>query len=170
MEDQSNSWKTYEEVAAYLLNQLAEKFGIVTVEGKQSIKGQKSGTDWEIDAKGVSSQNDIFLIIECRRCTSSKQSQEKIGALAYRIHDTGASGAIIVSPLGLQEGAEKVAKAENIHNVILNPDSTTTNYILKFLNEVHVGIGEKGMGRASVSVTKIDKDGNVYETVTYDEA
>ena len=170
MEDQNKAWKTYEEVAAYLLNQLAEKFGIVRVEGKQTLKGQKSGTDWEIDAKGVGSQNDIFLIIECRRYTSSKQSQEKLGALAYRIHDTGASGGIIVSPLGLQEGAEKVAKSENIHNVILNPDSTTTNYILKFLNEVHVGIGEKVVGRASISVTKIDKDGNVYETVTYDEA
>jgi len=74
------------------------------------------------------------------------------------------------SPLGLQEGAEKVAKAENIRNVILDPASTTTNYILKFLNEVHVGIGEKGFGRESICVTKIDKDGNVYETVSYDDA
>lgn len=168
MEDQNRTWETYEEVAAYLLNQLAEKFGIERVEGKQSIKGQKSGTDWEIDAKGVGTRNDVFLIIECRRYTSSRQSQEKIGALAYRIHDTGATGGIIISPLGLQEGAEKIARAEKIHNVILTPDSTTINYILKFLNEVHVGIGEKAVGRASISVTKIDKDGNVYETVTYD--
>ena len=170
MEDHNKAWETYEEVAAYLLNQLAEKFGIARIEGKQTIKGQKSGTDWEIDAKGVGFQDDIFLIIECRRYTSSKQTQEKLGALAYRIQDAGAAGGIVVSPLGLQEGAEKVAKAENIRNVILDPTSTTTNYILKFLNEVHVGIGENGFGRESICVTKIDKDGNVYETVTYDDA
>jgi hypothetical protein len=161
MEDQNKTWETYEEVAAYLLNQIADKFGIVKVEGKQLIKGQKSGTEWEIDAKGVGSQGDIFLIIECRRYTSSKQNQEKLGALAYRIHDTGAAGGIIVSSLGLQEGAEKIAKAENIHNVILNPDSTTTNYILKFLKEVYIGFEDKAVGRESFSVTKIDKDSNV---------
>jgi hypothetical protein len=170
VEDRKEAWRTYEEVATYLLNQIAEKFGIERVESKQVIKGQKSGTEWEVDAKGIGSRNDILLIIECRRYTSSKQSQEKLGSLAYRIYDTGASGGIIVSPFGLQEGAEKIAKAENIHNVTLSPDSTTTNYILKFLNEVYAGVGEKAVGRASISVTKIDKDGNVYETMTHDEA
>jgi hypothetical protein len=42
--------------------------------------------------------------------------------LAYRIIDTGADGGILVSPLGLQEGAERVAAAENIISVRLNED------------------------------------------------
>jgi len=98
------SWKTYEEVATYLLQQNAKEFGLETIEPKQKIQGNKSGTIWEIDAKGVKSGNEGFVIIECRLYIASKQSQEKLGGLAYRIMDTGATGGIIVSPLGLQEG------------------------------------------------------------------
>src|SRR5688500_1848391 len=140
---EAKNWEKYEKVAAYLLNEFAEKFGIDRVEGKQTIKGQKSGTEWEIDAKGVRDNDNVFLIIECRRYLSSRQKQDKLGTLAYSIHDTGAAGGIIVTPLGLQKGAEKIAKAENIHNVILDENSTTTDYIMKFLNEMYVGISEK---------------------------
>jgi len=45
------SWKTYEEVATYLLQQNAKEFGLETIEPKQKIQGNKSGTIWEIDAK-----------------------------------------------------------------------------------------------------------------------
>lgn len=164
------TWQTYEEVARYLLNQFAEEFGITKVEGKQIIRGQTSGTEWEIDAKGVGSSEDVFLIIECRRHTTSKQSQERIGALAYRIHDTGAAGGIIVSPLGLQEGAAKIAKVDKIHSVILNPECTTTDYILRFLNRVRIGISDRCTFRESLTITKMDKDGNVVERRTYGTA
>src|SRR5262250_1546186 len=40
-----------------------------------------------------------------------------LGGIAYRIRDSGAEGGIVVSPLGLQEGAAKVAKKENIVSV-----------------------------------------------------
>ena len=40
-------WKSYEEVAAYLLNQLAYKFDLARVEGKQTIHGYRSGTTIE---------------------------------------------------------------------------------------------------------------------------
>lgn len=142
------------------MNEFAEKFGIERVAGKQAIKGKRSGTEWEIDAKGIRDQDNIFLIIECRRYKSSKQKQENLAALAYRIADTGAAGAIIVSPLGLQEGAEKIAKAESIHNVILDKNSTTTDYIMKFLNEMYVGVSEKIPIKESISLTIIDKDRN----------
>lgn len=86
-------WKSYEEVAAYSLNHFAKEFELTRVEGKQTVHGFKSGTDWEIDAKGVrEGPNQGFVIIECRRYTSSRQNQEKLGSLAYRILDTGASG------------------------------------------------------------------------------
>ena len=60
--------------------------------------------------------------------------------MAYRILDTGASGAILVSPLGFQEGAKKVAAAENIQELIMGPDSTSDAYVVKFLNNVVIGV------------------------------
>jgi hypothetical protein len=134
------SWQNYEEVATYLLNQFASTFGLGSVEGKQIIAGTRSGTRWEIDAKGIKEDERGFVIIECRRYTKAKQSQEKLAALAYRIIDTGASGGIIVSPLGVQEGAAMIAGAENVKVVHLNENSTTSEYILQFLNKIMIGV------------------------------
>ncbi|WP_411153065.1 restriction endonuclease [Streptomyces sp. A30] len=86
----------------------------------KKVIGKRSGTEWEIDGKGVKVGDEGFVIIECRRYTTSKQKQEQVAGLAYRIIDTEADGAIIVSPLGLQEGAAKVAEAENIRTVHQN--------------------------------------------------
>ena len=68
---ETKKWESYEEVAQYLLNQFAENFGLGTVEGKQIIPGQ-SGTNWEIDAKGLITEGEGFLIVECRRYTTSR--------------------------------------------------------------------------------------------------
>jgi hypothetical protein len=110
-----------------LLNEFATEFGLERVEGKQGIVGQRSGTTWEIEAKGLREGDSGFVIVECRRYTNSKQNQEKVGGLAYRIIDTGAVGGIIVSPLGLQEGAERVAAAENIVRVQLSGTARNTS-------------------------------------------
>lgn len=163
MINSTTNWKTYEEVAQYLLNQFAEKFGMSEFEGKQLIEGKKSGTNWEIDAKGVKAGADIFIIVECRRYTTSRQSQEKVGALAYRIHDTNAAGGIIVSPLGIQEGGRKVANAENIKEVILDPNSTTKDYFMKYLNNFFIGKSDQVKMSDSVTVIKRDRDGNIVD-------
>ena len=112
-------WKTYEEVSTYLLNQFAKEFGLEHVEPKQKVEGKRSGTltFWEIDAKGVRQGDEGFFIPECRRYTISRPNQELVGALAYRILDTGAEGGIVVTPLGIQDGAKKVAWAEKIIHV-----------------------------------------------------
>jgi hypothetical protein len=144
MSDEQKTWETYEEVATYLLNQIATEFGLERFEGKQKVVGQKSHTKWEIDAKGVGEGNEIFFIVECRRYTKSRQNQEKLAGLAYRIIDTGAKGGIVVSPLGLQEGAVKLAKAENIYSVMLDEKNTRTEYVLEFLEKVRVGKLLKG--------------------------
>lgn len=133
-------WETYEEVAQYLLSKFKSEFDLENVQEKQNVKGIKSGTNYEIDAKGVKNNNEGIVIIECRRYTKSKQNQEKLCALAYRIYDTNAEGGIIVSPLGLQKGAKKIAEAENIMSVKLNKDCSIDNYILQFLNKVMFGI------------------------------
>src|SRR5262249_57373791 len=126
-------WRTYEEVARYLLGRFASYFGLGHVEGKQLVPGA-SGTDWEIEAKGVKIGGEGIVVIECRRHTKSKLSQEQLGGLAFRIKNIGAQGGIIVSPLGLQKGAKFVAAHEDITHVILHAESTTTEYLMKFLN------------------------------------
>jgi hypothetical protein len=137
------TWKSYEEVATYLLNHFAKEFGFSRVESKQKIHGFRSGTDWEIDAKGIrEGAKEGFIIIECRRYVKAKQNQEKLGSLAYRILDTGVSGGITVSPLGIQEGAAKIAAKEKVLNVQLNADCTPEEFCIKFLNKLTIGITE----------------------------
>lgn len=162
------TWQSYEEVAAYVLDQVAALFGLQRVEGKQPVKGLRSGTEWEIDAKGIlESDNEAFIIIECRRYTGSKQTQEKVGGLAYRILDTGAAGGIFVSPLGLQEGGEKIAQAENIVSIMLDQDSTKEYFTLKFFNNVIIGLTDPRL-HPSDGLTfregKVDNDSNHHKS------
>jgi hypothetical protein len=132
------AWKTYEEVARYLLEQFATLFDLERVEGKQRVPGS-SGTRWEIDAKAVKIGSGGFLIVECRDHTDAGPSQREIAALCYQIRDTGASGGIIVSPHDLQSGANIVASHEGIHHVQLRDGSSNESYLFRFLNEVFVG-------------------------------
>ena len=126
-----------------LLNRFATDFGLDRVEGTQSIAGLRSSTTWTIDAKGILENGQGILIIECRQSRRKKQVQEQAAALAYRILDTGAEGAIIVSPLGLQIGAQKIASAEGIIQVHLNPDNTSEEFAMRFLNRLYVSIVER---------------------------
>lgn len=68
----SKPWMSYEDVATRLLNQFITEFGLDRVEGKQVITGQRSKTRWEIDAKGVRDKDGAFMVVECRRYTTSK--------------------------------------------------------------------------------------------------
>jgi len=133
-------WESYEQIAQFLLDQMAEQFDLSRVEGKQKVEGKRSGTTYEIDGKGIAKNGEGFVILECRQYTTSRQKQEDMAALAYRILDTGAKGGIIVSPLGVQEGARKIAEAENVVSVRLGENSTTKNYLLGFLNKIFVGV------------------------------
>ncbi|SDY47309.1 restriction endonuclease [Nitrosomonas sp. Nm58] len=159
-------WQTYEEVAAYLLNQLSEHFGVGRFEGKQIVAG-KSGTEWEIDAKGCAEGGGRVIVVECKRHTKSGISQAITGSLAWTIQDVGADGGILVSPLGLQEGAKKVAAKANIVEVVLNQDSTTTDYMLSFLNQIHIGISETVHITEHLLIEVRDKDGNVVDRREY---
>ncbi len=158
---EKKKWQSYEEVAEYLLNQFSETFGLGTVEGKQIISGG-SGTNWEIDAKGIKTDGEGFLIVECRCHMKSRLSQESVGALAYRIKDTGAEGGIIVSPLELQKGAKIIAHHDKIHHIILDPKSTATDFILKFLKEIFIGRSEQVQCKDTIDV-KVIQNGKVIE-------
>lgn len=146
-------WLSYEELAAYLLNRLAKEFGLQFVEGKQKIQGNRSGTTFEIDAKGIIEGGEGFFIVECKRYPNKRVDQEEAGGLAYRILDTQADGAILVSPMGLQDGAKKIAAAENIFSVQLHENSTPTDFAIQFLNNIYMGLRVVATSSASVSVT-----------------
>lgn len=149
-------WETYEQVAVYLLNKISDKLELEKVECKQKIQGD-TGVEWEIDGKGLKNDGKGIIVIECRRYTSSKQSQAKLGRLAYTIKDTGASGGIIVSPLGLQKGAKIIAEAENIVNIKMDKNSTEKSYLLKFLNKIMLGLHDKVKISASLESIKWEK-------------
>lgn len=140
-EDQP-AWRRYENVAQFLLERLGDKLGlgIQRVEGKQKLMGT-SGMNWEIDAKGVMADDNAIVVIECRRYTTSSLEAEDVAALAYKIGDVGASGGILITPIGVQRGGQLIADAEGIQVVHLDADSTTTEYLLRFLGDVFVGPG-----------------------------
>jgi hypothetical protein len=142
--EESSTWQSYEEVARYLLEKMADQLGLglQLVEGKQKLAG-RSGTKWEVDAKGVKTEDGEIVIVECRRKPTSKLNQRAVGAFAYTIHDVGAAGGIIVTPIGLQKGGGIVGKYEGIHVIRLDESSTTTDYVLEFLNKVHIGASAK---------------------------
>ena len=162
------AWETYEEVATYLLDQFASEFGLQRVEGKQEVTGKRSHSTWEIDAKGFRRDDSGFVIVECRRYTTSRQSQERIGGLAYRIIDTGAEGGILVSPLGLQKGAKLVANAENIVSVLLDEQSNRYEYVLQFLDRIMVGLRDSVTITDALHVEVRDKDGKLVRRERYE--
>jgi len=104
------------------------------------IEGHRSGTKYEIDAKGTTEGGEAFLIVECKRYGGRRVDQGKVSDLAYRILDTRADGAILVSPMGFQAGAKKIADAENIISVQLNQDATPTDFVMQFFYKIRVGI------------------------------
>lgn len=138
MASSPKKWSTYEEVAKEILDRLKLDIGLLSVEGKQSVSGL-SGTEWELDAKGIKDVSEAFVIVECRRYMTSKLKQEALAALAFRIQDTGAVGGFIVSPLGLQEGAQKVAASANILSIILSAEATPQQFSLSFLEKLFIG-------------------------------
>ena len=142
-------FEMYEQVATFLLAEFAARFGLAEVQGKQTLAGKT--TTWEIDAKGIKPGSEAFVVIECRRYTSSRLDQESVAGLAYRIHDLGAEGGIVVTPIGLQEGARRIAEAERIITVRLDPTSTRTDYVIDFLNQVMIGMSLSLAATAAMS-------------------
>lgn len=139
-EQESTSWESYEDVARYLLENIGDALGLglQRVEGKQTLVGE-SGTMWEIDGKGVRAGTAAIVVLECRRYTTSRLKQSDIAALAWTISDVGASGGLVVTPLGVQEGGQIVARSAGIDVICLDADATQTDYVVRFLEKVFIG-------------------------------
>lgn len=145
IEDQED-WKKYELAATSILNELAAHIGLARVEGAQKVPGLVTGTEWKLDAKGVVESGEAFVVIECRRYPKSRLTQEELGAIAFRLIDTEAVSGIIVTPLGLQEGAQKVAAAMNVLLVRLDAGATPQQFILEFLGKLFIRPAGQEMG------------------------
>jgi hypothetical protein len=139
---QTNNWSTFEEVARFILSDLASEFGLGRVEGKQVVPGS-TGTSWELDAKGVCIDGDGIVLIECRRYPSSRIKQKDMASIAFQISDIGAAGGITVSPLPPQRGAKIIAAQNKITHVELSPSCTSTDYIVSFLGNIFIKFTEK---------------------------
>ena len=136
------NWKVYECTAEKILKQLAVYFDLKEIIGKEKISGS-SGTDWEIDVLAISNLSEKYVLIECR-LTKARQTQEKMGALAFKLQDTGAKSGIIVTPNPLQKGAALVANANNITHFKLSSHSTPNNFFAESLGKLFLGVPSVG--------------------------
>lgn len=163
------AWKSYEEIATFVLNQCAAEFGVSRFEGKQDVAG-KSGTDWEVDARGWTEGDKTHFLVECKKHEKTGISQAITASLAYQIQDTDAEGGFLVSPHGLQSGAKKVAAANNIHEIKLDPRSSTSAYFGEWLGKLRLGLTEEVNLQISehLLIREIDEQGN--QKVIYDSA
>jgi hypothetical protein len=100
-----------------------------------------------------------IVLIECKRYPTRRLEQGIASTLAWQIIDLGAERGIFVTPLGLQEGAQKVAAAAKIETIHLDPNSTRVEYVLKFLNKNFVGVMFRAEGTLSAKVEKVESPG-----------
>jgi len=129
----------YEGVARKVVADLGSRFGVCRVEGKQHLAGEHSGTAWEVDGVAWLEDGEGFLLIEARRLTTSRLSQEDTAGVAYRILDTEAAGGIVVSPDRLQAGARRVAAANQILQIEVDAESSLESYLATYLGQRFLG-------------------------------
>lgn len=146
----------FEQTVRSILQQCRNALGYSHVDPKGKLPG-KSGTKWEIDATAYLATSGDMVIVECRWRSTKKIDQEQIGALVFRVQDTGAVAGLMVTTIGLQKGAALVAAASQIGVAKLDPDATEREYVLELAGRLFHGIDAKGglavMGAATNSVS-----------------
>lgn len=142
MSKNSQTWRNYEELARHVLLSFADMLGISEVEAKQRLAGA-SGTKWEIDAKGVMADGYGFLIIECKERDDARLKQDDIASLAFKVKDVGAHGAVIVTSIGLQEGAEKIAKYCDFKVVYLPKNQSFEQFVAHCGNRIFQKLSDR---------------------------
>ncbi|MCK4392863.1 restriction endonuclease [Candidatus Bipolaricaulota bacterium] len=149
----SSNSKQYEEATKAILDALREHLGLSSVQGEVRYEG-KSGTGWKVDASCYRQEDGALVLVECRRKTTRRVPQEEMAGFAFRVGDIGASGGLMVTPIGYQEGAKIVAKAARIGLATLNPDATDTEYVLAIAGRLFRGllISDHGCGTKHIFV------------------
>jgi hypothetical protein len=124
----TTAYATYEDVAHSFFCDCKDTFGFDVVERK-AVLTSKSGNTYKIEVLGRRVAEGADIIIECKHYGPKSQiDQEMVGGLAYRVQNTGADGAFIVTTHELQSGAQRVADFEQITVFIIGPDATIDDY------------------------------------------
>lgn len=137
--DEPTTWRDYEEVSRYLLESVGDLLGLSLerVEGKQTLVGDI--TDWQIDAKGVKAETGAIVVVECKHYPTYTIEQGEVARLAWTVEDLGASGGIIVTPIGVQNGGQLIAQKTGIQVVRLDANATSTDFMMSFLGKIVAG-------------------------------
>lgn len=157
---QRGSWRNYEAIIRNLIDKLRNvksQLNLTRVEPKIKIGGA-SGTTWEIDGIGYDANNKP-VPIECKLRSKRKVSQSILASFAYIIKDIGATRGIIVTPVGLQKGAKKIAEHENIEVITLNQNATSNEFdlVLPDRGQHHLGVHAVGKFKDEVKMVRIPR-------------
>ena len=121
-------YATYEDVAHRFFSDCKTTFGFDVVERKVVLRG-KSGNTYNIEVLGRRVGDGAEIIIECKHYgPGSHIDQEMVGGIAYRVRNTEAGGAFMVTTHELQSGAQRLADFERISVFIISPDATLDDY------------------------------------------
>lgn len=119
MREPASSSHGYEELIKFLLSsQLSNQLKDFTVFGSKHYKG-KSGHEHQIDvsAEFKAAGTKILILVECKYY-SHNVGIDDVMEFATRLEDIGAHKGILVTTIGFQRGAEKIAKSKGIALVI----------------------------------------------------
>ncbi|MBD1933951.1 MULTISPECIES: restriction endonuclease [Cyanophyceae] len=141
----NNNSQEYENSTRKILNddRIRPYLDLNRIEAEKCLfPGKKTGTGWEADAFGYDLDGGLVLI-ECKHYKKDRLNQNQVGGFAYTIQDVGAKRGIIVTTFGLQSGAIKVAKAENITLIRLDYNSTDKNFTVHLVNRAVIQITDQ---------------------------
>jgi RecB family endonuclease NucS len=158
---QRGSWRNYEATIRSLIDKLRSvknQLNLIKIEPKTKINGV-SGTIWEIDGIGYDA-DDNLVPIECKLRSKYKISQSILASFAYIIKDIGATRGIIVTPIGLQKGAKKIAEHENIEVITLNQNATSNEFDLVLPDRRQHHLGLHAVGRLEDEVHLVNLSNN----------
>ena len=158
-------WETYEEVTKQLLNDVRDYFGLSRAEEKQKVKGL-SEAEWEVDVVAYNVDGGKLVLVECKHRSKAALSQDSLAGFAYKIKDAKADHGIIVTTIGLQEGAYKIAKSEGITVIKLDYNSTSDNYIAQITNQIFVKRTDNVRLVESFKAELCDSNGNLKDKRT----
>lgn len=147
-------WETYEDVARQLIDDIKIYLGLSLVnEDKREFK-KNDGGKCEIDISAYDLSDGKLVLVECRK-KKKRLSNEEIDGFAYRIQQTNAKRGIIVTPLGLQQGARIAADGAKISLIRLDENSNKENYIARITQQIFLKVTDQMNGFSCSSRSEV---------------
>jgi predicted helicase len=151
---EKKEWERYEDVARQLIDDIKSYLGLSLVnEDKRKFK-KKDGGECEIDVSAYNISDEKLVLVECRK-KKEPLSQEEVHGFAYRIQQMNTSRGIIVTTIGLQQGARLAADGAKITLIRLGVHSTKEKYIAEIIQQIFVKVTDQLNGISFASSSKI---------------